>query len=348
MNGNLPEDARVLTDVRGTLHLEREYVTWTPSSLPTSARAGDFRARSRHHARVVSRRRCRTSGRPRRRRPRDRAHHRAHRHVAHARRARPARDRPRLRVPLAARAVVRAELVAQRVADLADRDARAERLAHRRQQVLRRRPRRGAPRRARRSASSASRSARTRVRPLELPALGRRIDAVQLDLPSSASAKRLTPTITRSPVSTSLVVAERRVLDLALHEALLDRGDRAAELVDALDQLARALLELVRQRLDEERAAERVGGVGRAALGREDLLRAQRDPRRALGRQRERLVEAVRVQALRAAERRPRAPGSRRARCCSPAAARSASSRRSGRGSGAPAPAGSSRRSGRA
>ena len=42
VNGNLPEDARVLTDVRGALHLERDYVTWTPSSLPTSASAGDF------------------------------------------------------------------------------------------------------------------------------------------------------------------------------------------------------------------------------------------------------------------------------------------------------------------
>ena len=104
-----------------------------------------------------------------------------------------------------------------------------------------------------------------------------------------------------------LVPAERRLLDLALDEALLDRSDGAAELVDPLDQLARALLELVGERLDEVGAAERVGGVGRAGLGREDLLRAQRDARGALRRQRERLVEAVRVQALRAAgDRRER------------------------------------------
>ena len=36
------------------------------------------------------------------------------------------------------------------------------------------------------------------------------------------------------------------LLDLALDEPGLDRGDRAAELVDPLDQLAGALLELGR------------------------------------------------------------------------------------------------------
>ena len=103
------------------------------------------------------------------------------------------------------------------------------------------------------------------------------------------------------------VPAKRRLLDLALDVPLLDRCDGAAQLVDVLDQLERALLELVRQRLDEEGAAERVGRVRRAALVREHLLRAERDPGRVLGRERERLVEAVRVQALRAAaDRRER------------------------------------------
>ena len=85
-----------------------------------------------------------------------------------------------------------------------------------------------------------------------------------------------------------------------------------------------------------------------AGLVREHLLRAQRDRRRVLGRQRERLVERVRVQRLRAAADGRERLRSRRGRRCSPAAARSASSRRSARGSAAPAPSGSSRRSARA
>ena len=51
-------------------------------------------------------------------------------------------------------------------------------------------------------------------------------------------------------------------------------------------------------------AGERIDGVGDAGLGGDDLLRAQRDPRRLLGRQRQRLVAAVAVQRLRAAEHR--------------------------------------------
>ena len=76
---------------------------------------------------------------------------------------------------------------------------------------------------------------------------------------------------------------------------------RAAELLDLVDQLLGALLDLVGQRLDEVGAGERVDGVGGAGLVGEDLLGAQRDARGALGRQRERLVEAVRVQRLGAA-----------------------------------------------
>ena len=91
------------------------------------------------------------------------------------------------------------------------------------------------------------------------------------------------------------------LLDLALDEAGLDRGHRAAELVDTLDQLARLRLELRRERLEVVRAAERIGGVGRAGLVHQDLLGAERDRGGVLARERERLVEAVRVQRLRAA-----------------------------------------------
>ena len=61
------------------------------------------------------------------------------------------------------------------------------------------------------------------------------------------------------------------------------------------------VLDLVGERLDEVGAGERVHGVGGAGLVGDDLLRAQRDARCALGGQRQRLVEAVRVQRLGAA-----------------------------------------------
>jgi hypothetical protein len=81
-----------------------------------------------------------------------------------------------------------------------------------------------------------------------------------------------------------LLPAERRLFDLCLDEALLDSRDRTAELVDLPDQLDGALLELVGQCLQVERAAERIGRRGRAGLGLKDLLRTQRDRRRVLGR----------------------------------------------------------------
>ena len=58
----------------------------------------------------------------------------------------------------------------------------------------------------------------------------------------------------------------------------------------------------VRQRLDEVAAAERVDRVRDPRLLGEDLLGAQRDPHRLLGRQRQRLVKAVGVQRLGAAQ----------------------------------------------
>ena len=58
---------------------------------------------------------------------------------------------------------------------------------------------------------------------------------------SAAWVKRLTPTTTRVAGLELGLEAVGRLLDLALHEACLDRRDRAAQLVDALDQLARAV-----------------------------------------------------------------------------------------------------------
>src|SRR5437667_252289 len=102
---------------------------------------------------------------------------------------------------------------------------------------------------------------------------------------SSRSTLQISPTVQRARSASR----NGRLFDLRLDEPLLASGDRASELVHALDQLAGALLKLVRELLDEIRAPERVGGIGAAALVREDLLRPQRDPDRVLGRQRERL-----------------------------------------------------------
>jgi len=90
--------------------------------------------------------------------------------------------------------------------------------------------------------------------------------------------------------------AKGRLLDLLLDPAGLDRGNRPAEVVDPLDQLGRPLLELVGEGLDVPGAAERIRGVGRPRLVHEHLLRPEGEGRRALGGERERLVEGVRVQ----------------------------------------------------
>ncbi len=93
------------------------------------------------------------------------------------------------------------------------------------------------------------------------------------------------------------------LLDAQLRHPRLDRLGHAAELLDLVDELRRLVRERVRQRLDVVAAAERVDDVGDAGLLGEDQLRVAGDPGRELRRQRERLVERVRVQALRAAER---------------------------------------------
>ena len=99
-----------------------------------------------------------------------------------------------------------------------------------------------------------------------------------------------------------LLPAKCRLLDLVLHEALLDRDNGPTELVHALDQLPRSGLELIRQGLDEVRAAEGIGRVRGPGLVGEELLCTQGDARAAFGGQRERLVVTVRVKRLRAAD----------------------------------------------
>ena len=119
-----------------------------------------------------------------------------------------------------------------------------------------------------------------------------------------SSAKRFTPTTTAVAGVDRLLRAVGSVLDLALDVAGLDRGQRTAQAVDAFDQLARFALDPVRPLLDRVGAAERIDRVGHTAFVQDDLLRPQRNRGAFLGRQRQRLVAAVAVERLRAAEHR--------------------------------------------
>ena len=151
------------------------------------------------------------------------------------------------------------------------------------------------------AASSALRSARTRASAVALALLAGRVDAVELDARLGLLAELVDADDDLPARLDGGLEAVGGLLDLALDEAGLDRGHRTAELVDACDQLGRALLEIRRERLDVVRAAERIGRIGGAGLVHQDLLRAQCDRRRVLARECERLVEAVRVERLRAA-----------------------------------------------
>src|SRR2546426_4040970 len=178
--------------------------------------------------------------------------------------------------------VVGAELVSQHLADLADRAAHSQRLAHRVEQVALSAG--DAPHLRERALGLGRPALRAHMRrPLVLAALGLGVDREQLDV-LLLSLRELVDSDDHALARLDLCrVAVRRLLDLPLDEALLDRGHRAAQLVDPLDQLHRARLELVGHRLDEERPAQRIGRVGAAGLVLEDLLGAQRNPRRPLG-----------------------------------------------------------------
>ena len=103
-----------------------------------------------------------------------------------------------------------------------------------------RRPRRrGAPRRALRGLVRVPLGPHPR-RALELPPLRVRVEPVQLDrlrLLLAVAVDADDHALARLDLGR---VLERRLLDLPLDEALLDRRDRAAELVHPLDQLAGA------------------------------------------------------------------------------------------------------------
>ena len=90
--------------------------------------------------------------------------------------------------------------------------------------------------------------------------------------------------------------------DFLLWIAALDRLHHAAHPIDRVEVRQRFLFEVVRQPLDEIRAAQRIDDVGHAGFVGDDLLRPQRQRRRFGGRQRERLVQRVRMERLRAGQ----------------------------------------------
>src|SRR3989442_8675432 len=94
------------------------------------------------------------------------------------------------------------------------------------------------------------------------------------------------------------LVAIRGVGDFLLEEPFPNRGDHAPEFRNPVEVAVCLRLQLVRQRLEEVGAAERVDRVGHPALVREDLLGPQRDARGLLVRNLVRLVEGVRVEGL--------------------------------------------------
>ncbi len=182
---------------------------------------------------------------------------------------------------------------------------RSRRAARRGSRRWRRAPRGG---RARARAAAASRRSRTsRTRSTWSVSTPPEISRISIGC-SPASTKSVTPTLTRSPRSNRSC---SRNADSAIacwktprsmpgedpfeHRALAHRED-AREL--GLGEL----LHPVGERLEEVRATQGVDHVGDARLVRDDLLGPERELGGLLGRQRQDLVERVRVQRLGAAQ----------------------------------------------
>ena len=194
-----------------------------------------------------------------------------------------------------------------RVGDLADGGPGFDGGDDRRHEVARRRAppatrRRSAARqRRRRGWRAAPAPARSAAASMSGSTSGKRLG----DRLRRVPANWFTPTTMVAPRVDGALRAVRGFLNLALDEAAFDGRQRAA----GLHRSARAApsrrcsMSSV-SALDRLRAADRIDRVRDAAFRRDDLLRAQRNSRRLLGRQRQRLVAAVAVQRLRAAEHR--------------------------------------------
>src|SRR3954447_21433720 len=192
-------------------------------------------------------------------------------------------------------AAVLAEDVAHRVADLADRAAGAQRFLDRGQQIA------VAARHVTEGLQALIELALVApllplLQPRELALLRFRVDLEGVDVVDLVADVLVDADDDVLAGAVALLVGDRGLLDLLLDE--LERVHRSAQVLDLLHQLPGALLDLIGQGLDEVGAGEGIDGVGDARLVCEHLRGAQRDPRGALGRQRERFVEAVGVERL--------------------------------------------------
>ena len=93
-----------------------------------------------------------------------------------------------------------------------------------------------------------------------------------------------------------LLVAVCGIGDFALWEAALDGVEHAAQRVNLGKVVEAALFHTIGQRFDHVAAAQRIDGVGHAALVGDDLLRSQRDAHGFFRRQRHGFIHAVGVQ----------------------------------------------------
>ena len=194
----------------------------------------------------------------------------------------------------------------RRSRDLADRGVRGHGLDDRRQQVRRRRGPRRPSRRSAASQAPGSRSARTRRR----PSTWRRSPSGSIRwtsgrAPASSSRNRLTPD--DDPVARARSRAGRGRPTPGSGAAGSPPSIAASvppiASISSRYAVAAASSSSVSDSTNHEPASGS-GRLGHARLVGEDLLGAEREPGRCLGRQRERLVARVGVQALGAAEDR--------------------------------------------
>jgi hypothetical protein len=130
------------------------------------------------------------------------------------------------------------------------------------------------------------------------------VDLADVDRVLLGSLYLLTPTITSLPAVDARLLLGRAGLDLQLGPAAVHGLGHAAHGLDLFDDGPGLVGHLLRQRLHHVAAGPGVDHVGDVRLFLDDQLRVARDAGAELGGQRDGLVEAVGVQALRAAEHR--------------------------------------------